>query len=234
MRLRVGSSGFSYKEWRGSFYPESLSPKKFLEHYAEHFTTVEINNTFYRMPKRELLAGWAERVPADFRFVLKAPQRITHKAKLANAEDDVAHFYAMREALGERAGPVLFQLPPWLRADIPLLEAFLAALPEDARAAFEFRHESWQDEKVTSALRDAGQVLCVAETDDQTERPELVATADWGYLRLRANDYDDAELDAWCGAIRSQPWSEVFVFFKHEDEGRAPRLAQRLAERFGG
>jgi uncharacterized protein YecE (DUF72 family) len=230
--LRVGTSGFAYKEWKGSFYPEKLPAKEMLRFYAGRLPAVEINNTFYRMPRRELLEGWAAQVPEDFRFVLKASRRITHVKRLADAADEVAYLYRAAEVLGERRGPILFQLPPFLRKDLPRLEAFLAGLPTGHRAAFEFRHESWQDDEVRAALRGAGAALCAADADDAAE-PALVASADFGYLRLRRSDYDEARLALWAERVRAQPWEEVFVFFKHEDAGAGPALAARFREVFG-
>jgi uncharacterized protein YecE (DUF72 family) len=230
VRVRAGTSGFSYKEWKGSFYPEDLPAEEMLRFYAERLPAVEINNTFYRMPKPALLSGWAEQVPPGFRFVLKASQRITHHKRLKEAASEVAYFFDVAATLGERLGPALFQLPPNLKKDLPRLEAFLAVLPEGARAAFEFRHASWFEDDVFAALRARGAALCVAE-DEELATP-LVATAAWGYLRLRRQDYDDAAVQAWAARIAGQPWTEVDVFFKHEDAGSGPRLATRLLELF--
>ena len=229
MNLLAGTSGFSFAEWKGSFYPADLAGKDMLRYYAERLPTVEINNTFYRMPKAEMLAGWTEQVPPGFRFAVKAPQRITHWKRLVDAGEDTAHFLAVVGALGERLGALLFQLPPHLKADLPRLQAFLpllAAAP--GPVAFEFRHESWDDEAVRAALADAGCALCVSETDEQPVT--TLPGGRFGYLRLRKTDYDGASLLAWVGRLRAQPWERALVFFKHEDEGRGPRLAARFRE----
>ncbi len=230
MHVLAGTSGFSYKEWKGSFYPEDLPAEEMLSFYAARLPAVEINNTFYRMPKPALLSSWAEQVSPQFRFVLKASQRITHHKRLKEAGSEVAYFFQTASTLGDRLGPALFQLPPNLKKDLPRLEAFLAVLPEGARAAFEFRHASWFEDDVFEALRGRGAALCVAE-DEELATP-LVATAGWGYLRLRRQDYDDAAVAAWAEKVRGQTWSEAYVFFKHEDAGSGPRLAAKLLEIF--
>jgi uncharacterized protein YecE (DUF72 family) len=228
MRLRAGSSGFSYKAWKGPFYPEKLPNNNMLAYYAERLSTVEINSSFYRMPKREVLEGWAEKVPDDFMFVLKASRRITHNSRLKESSyDSVEYLWNVATALGPHLGPILFQLPPNMKKDVERLNAFMGILPEGLRAAFEFRNDSWFDEEVYAAIRDAGHALCLAEFDE-SDTPALVSTTDWGYLRLRRQDYTDEALRAWLSAIEAQPWKEAFVFFKHEDEGAAPRLAARL------
>jgi len=230
VRVLAGTSGFSYKEWKGSFYPEELPAGEMLRYYAQRFPAVEINNTFYRMPKAALLAGWAEQVPDGFRFVLKASQRITHHKRLKDAAEEVDYFLRVASTLGDRLGPSLFQVPPNLKKDLPRLEAFLAGLPAAAKAAFEFRHASWFEDDVFDALRSHGAALCVAEDEDLAT--PCIATADWGYLRLRRQDYGDAEVAAWAERIRSQAWQETYVFFKHEDSGTGPRLAAQLQGMF--
>jgi uncharacterized protein YecE (DUF72 family) len=227
MQWNVGTSGFSYDEWSGSFYPETLPGSERLAFYAERLPSVEINNTFYRMPKAAVLAGWAERVPEAFRFALKAPRSITHK-KDAQPDDAVPHLFRMADALGANLGPVLFQLPPWSRKDIPKLRALLAPVPPGRKVALEFRHASWLDDEVFAVLREAGAALCAADFDDAAKQVPLVATADFGYVRLRAADYDDAQLQTWATQIAAKPWTAAFVFFKHEDAGAAPKLAERL------
>jgi uncharacterized protein YecE (DUF72 family) len=229
MRVLAGTSGFSYKEWKGSFYPEDLSADAMLSYYAERLPAVEINNTFYRMPKPALLEGWAAQVSPDFRFVLKASQRITHHKRLKEAGDEVAYFFRVAATLGERLGPALFQLPPNLKKDLPRLEAFLGVLPAGARAAFEFRHASWFEEDVFAALGARGAALCIAE-DEELATP-LVSTADWGYLRLRRQDYVEADVAAWADRVRAQSWAEAYVFFKHEDAGSGPKLAAEFLAR---
>ena len=233
MQTFIGTSGFSYPAWRGSFYPEKLPPSRMLEFYAERLGTVEINNTFYRMPKAEILRGWAAATPAGFRFAPKAPQQITHRQKLVGSADSVAFFLAAIEALGDKLGPTLFQLPPFLRKDLPRLTDFLAQIPAGARAAFEFRHASWFSDDVYEALRAHGAALCLADAEDLST--PVVATAGWGYLRLRRTDYDDAALATWAEQLRAQApgWTDAFVYFKHEDGARGPKLAARLGELIG-
>jgi uncharacterized protein YecE (DUF72 family) len=228
MRVFPGTSGFSYKEWKGSFYPEDLPDSEMLRFYSSRLPSVEINNTFYRMPRASLLESWAEQVPDGFSFALKAAQQITHRKRLKDAGDAVSYFLQVATTLGDRLGPVLFQLPPNLKKDLARLAEFLAQLPRSFRAAFEFRHESWFDEDVFSALSDAGAALCWAE-DERLATPNR-STAGWGYLRLRRQDYGEAEVAAWADRIRAQTWSEAYVFFKHEDAGTGPRLAGRLRE----
>jgi uncharacterized protein YecE (DUF72 family) len=233
MNLYVGTSGYSYKEWKGSFYPEDLPEKQMLKFYGERFRSVEINNTFYRMPKAAMLEGWANEVPPDFKFVLKAPQRITHIQRLADAGDSVSFLLKVAEALKERLGPLLFQLPPYLKKDAARLRDFLALLPAGRPAALEFRHESWFDDEIFGLLREHQAALCIAEAEEGVEVP-FVSTADWGYLRLRRPDYGDAELTAWLERIRQPGWKSAFVFFKHEEEGKGPAMARSFLELAGG
>lgn len=229
MKLHVGTSGYSYKEWKGTFYPEKMPTAQMLHFYGEHFKTVEINNTFYKMPKAAVLEAWAEQVPADFQFALKAPQRITHMKRLKDAGEPLLYFLEASMALKERLGPLLFQLPPNLKKDAPRLRDFLALLPANRRAAFEFRHESWFDEETLGVLRDHRVALCLAEADDELKVP-IEATADWGILRLRKAEYDDDALKAWLKRLETLGWQDAFVFFKHEDEGTGPKFANRLLE----
>lgn len=229
MNLYVGTSGYSYKEWKGTFYPNDLPARQMLRFYGEHFRTVEINNTFYRLPSASVLQAWASDVPADFRFALKAPQTITHRRRLKDAGDSLSQFLEVAAALKKRLGPLLFQLPPNFKKDVPRLRDFLALLPAKRRVAFEFRHPSWFDEEVVGLLRDHQVALCLAEAENDLEVP-FVATADWGYLRLRRPDYSTAELKRWVKRLRQQDWRDVFVFFKHEDEGKGPQLAKRFLE----
>ena len=235
MQIRVGTSGFSYKGWKGSFYPEKLPAKDMLRFYADKLIAVEINNTFYRMPKASVLEGWAASVPEHFRFAIKASRRITHNKRLKEVEDDTAYLLGQLESLGERLGVVLFQLPPNFKKDVPRLQGFLKALPKRWRAAFEFRHESWFDDEVYDTLRNHSAALATAETEDHETADDVpfAATADWGYLRLRRVVYTDEELQAWASRIKSQGWSDTFVFFKHEDKGTGPSLAKRFLELYG-
>jgi uncharacterized protein YecE (DUF72 family) len=229
MYLYVGTSGYSYKEWKGTFYPKDLPVQQMLRFYGERFRTVEINSTFYGIPSTSVLEGWANAVPADFKFVLKAPKQITHLQGLKDAGDLVSHLLEAAGALTEHRGPLLFQLPPTSKKDVPRLRAFLALLPLQHRAAFEFRHPSWFDVEVFGLLRDHRAALCVADTEGNLEVP-FVATTDWGYLRLRRPDYGDAELKAWVKRVQEPAWQDAFVFFKHEDEGKGPRMAKRFME----
>jgi uncharacterized protein YecE (DUF72 family) len=229
MNLYVGTSGYSYKEWKGTFYPEDLPEKQMLRFYGERFRSVEINNTFYRMPKASVLEAWAAEVPGEFKFVLKAPQRITHIQRLKDTADSVSYLLKVAGALKERLGPLLFQLPPYLKKDAPRLREFLGLLPADCRTAFEFRDQSWFDEEVLGLLRDRRAVLCIAEADNDLQIP-FVSTADWGYMRLRRPDYGDVELKAWVDRVRQQNWKDAFIFFKHEDEGKGPQMAKRFLE----
>ncbi len=229
MRLIVGTSGYSYKEWKGSFYPDDLPASKMLSFYAGHFGSVEINNTFYRMPDEKVVAKWAGEVPDGFTFVLKAPQRITHQKKLAGVEEDLRYFLEVAASLGPKLGPLLFQLPPYFRKDVPRLSDFLTRVPRPYRVEMEFRHESWSDDEVYDVLRGRDAALCASDTDEVADPDRLlVSTASWGYLRLRRTEYSDEQLTAWAGRVDSQNWSDAYVFFKHEDEGKGPAFAKRF------
>ncbi len=227
MRVLAGTSGFSYPEWKGQFYPDDVKTAGMLGYYAGRLPTVEINNTFYKLPKRELLEGWAAQVPAGFSFVLKASQRITHMARLDadKARQPVEYLWQVAGALGERLGPILYQTPPNLKPDLERLRGFLALLPAGMKAAFELRHPGWYDPAVLEMLRGAGAAWCVAEDDDTEGTPPVEATADWGYLRLRRNQYSPEQLAAWAGRVAAQPWREAWVFFKHEAAGCPPLTA---------
>lgn len=229
MNLYIGTSGYSYKQWKGPFYPEELSSKQMLSYYSSHFRSVEINNTFYRMPKVSVLEAWAREVPSYFRFALKAPQRITHLQRLVDSEESLDYLLEVSGALKERLGALLFQLPPYLRVDLPRLRNFLGLIPPDQRVAFEFRHQSWFDDELFALLKRHNAALCIAEAEGELKVP-FISTADWGYLRLRRPDYDAADLKMWASRVRAQPWHDVFVYFKHEEEAMAPRLARRFLE----
>ncbi|MEO6260310.1 MAG: DUF72 domain-containing protein [Thermoanaerobaculia bacterium] len=234
MKVSVGTSGYSYKEWKGTFYPEDLSAAKMLPYYAERFDTVEINNSFYRMPDEKTVEKWGAQVPDGFRFSIKAPQRITHQKKLVAASEDVARLVEVAGVLGEKLGPLLFQLPPYARKDALKLREFLAVVPAGCQAAFEFRHASWFDEEIYSILRSRDCALCLADTDEVADPQSLVvATASWGYLRLRRTEYADGEIAAWVRRVREQSWKEAYVFFKHEDEGKGPRFAVEFLRELG-
>ncbi|MBK8014816.1 MAG: DUF72 domain-containing protein [Deltaproteobacteria bacterium] len=259
MRLLVGTSGFAYKAWKGRFYPKDLKDKDFLSYYGQRFKTVEINNTFYRMPKREVLEHWCQSVPEDFVFVLKAPRQITHIKRLKDVAQPVAYFVEQCQAAGSRLGPVLVQTPNSVRCDLERLDAFLALVPAGLRLAFEFRHESWFSDEVLCCLRAHNAALVAMDSDHSTvagagagvgvgEASEMArvegagaadrawqdlarqlrSTSDFGYLRLRGCAYSDEDLSFWLNAVRAQSWREVFIFFKHEDEGAGPLFASRL------
>lgn len=229
MRILAGTSGWQYKEWKGSFYPDDMSTDGMLTYYADRFPTVEVNNTFYRMPKESVLRDWAERVPDGFTFVLKASQRITHYARLKEESiESLEYLLRCAAVLGDRLGPILFQLPPNLKKDLPRLASFLEHLPAGTRAAFEFRNPSWLDGEVYDLLRAHDLALCIANTDE--EETPFEATAGYGYLRLRKEAYGEGELESWADRIKAQRWSDVYVFFKHEDEGTGPKLARRFLD----
>ena len=233
MRVLVGMSGYAYKEWKGGFYPPDLPADQMLAYYTSRFSTVEINNTFYRLPKESVIVNWAAQAPEGFVFVLKASQRITHIGRLKDTEDAVGFFLKSASALGAKLGPTLFQLPPNFKKDLPRLQEFLKRIPPRWRAAFEFRHPTWFDEEVYDALRARQAALVAAETDEG-EAPPVVPTADWGYLRLRCAAYARQDLERWAQRIREQPWKEAFVFFKHEDDGgEGPRMAAEFKEIVG-
>ena len=223
--MLAGTSGYSYKEWSGHFYPEKLPPQAMLHYYAERFPTVEINNTFYRMPAPSLLERWAQEVPEGFAFTLKAPRRITHMKQLKEVGADVAEFTRRAGVLGDKLGMLLFQLPPYLKKDLTRLRNLFAALPPGRRAAVEFRHDSWRDDEVYETLRANAGILCVAD-NDEGDSP-FVCTSDIAYLRLRRTHYDESELRAWIERLGAQPLDRAYVYFKHE-EGLATRFADQL------
>lgn len=225
-RVLAGASGYAFKEWQGSFYPDKIKAEDMLAWYAARLPTVEINNTFYRMPKPAVLENWAQATPPEFRFAIKASRRITHDARIkADAADSVAYLYRMLASLPGKLGAVLFQLPPNLKKDLPRLEAFLQMLPEGHRAAFEFRNDSWFDDEVYALLRRSGAALVLSEREDNAP-PPLVETAPWGYVRLRLEQYSDHDLEQWAGRIAATSWNETFVYFMHEPT--APGYAQTL------
>ncbi len=227
MNLYVGTSGYSYKEWKGIFYPEKLPAKEMLRYYGTRLSTVEINATFYRMPQVNMLENWKEQVPGNFRFSLKASQRITHFKRLKETEEETKYFLETASVLGDQLGVVLFQLPPSMKKDLLRLEAFLTQLPPETAAAFEFRHPTWFDDDVLELLRSQNRPLVVSDTDDMPVM-HIDKTADWGYMRLRRVNYSEENLAEWLERVRAQNWSETFVFFKHEDEGTGPKLAAQF------
>jgi uncharacterized protein YecE (DUF72 family) len=231
MRVHVGTSGYNYPEWRGTFYPDDLPAGKMFEWYAARFRTVEINYTFYRMPTPKTTGAWHDQAPAGFRYALKAPRRITHEKRLKDCADTVGFFAESARVLATHAGPLLFQLPPTFRCDLARLDAFLAVLPADLRAAFEFRHDSWLTEDVFTRLAEKHAALCIADFGDKTT--PLRATARHGYFRLRDEGYTPADIDAWAGRIADLggDWDDAFVYFKHEGEGKGPEFASAFVER---
>ncbi len=226
-RLLAGASGYSFKEWKGTFYPDDMKPEAMLNWYGERLPTVEINNTFYQMPKTSVLENWAAATPDAFRFAIKASRRITHMSRLKadTAAESVAYLYRTLAALGAKRGPVLFQLPPFMKKDLPRLTEFLSLLPAGHHAAFEFRNDSWFDDDVYAALKGVGASLCFSEREDDAP-PPLVETAPWGYVRLRLETYSDDDLQAWARRLEATGWREIYVYFMHEPT--APAYAKAL------
>lgn len=229
MDLWVGTSGYSYKEWKGSFYPSAMKDAEMLGFYAERLPAVEINNTFYRLPKASVLESWREQVPPGFRFVLKASRRITHIKRLREAGDETSYLFDTAGVLGQRLGPILFQLPPNFQKDLPRLQAFLDLIPPGKSAAVEFRHSSWFEDGVFDSLRARGCALCLSDTDENP-LDRLIGTARWGYLRLRREKYSKKQVAKWAEQILAQDWDGAYVFFKDEGEGHGPKLALQLIE----
>jgi uncharacterized protein YecE (DUF72 family) len=227
MKIWAGASGYSFKEWCGPFYPEKTKPEAMLPWYSQRLPTVEINNTFYRMPRPEVLANWAACTPEAFRFAIKASRRITHmsRIKAESSVEPLGWLYKNLESLGPKRGPVLFQLPPNMKKDLPRLESFLQLLPADHRAAFEFRNDSWFADDVYAALRGAGAALVLSEREDATP-PPMVETAPWGYVRLRLESYSEDDLARWAERLAATGWSDTFVYFMHEPT--APEYAKTL------
>ncbi|MEO5590355.1 MAG: DUF72 domain-containing protein [Gemmatimonadaceae bacterium] len=222
MKLLAGTSGYSFKEWKGTFYPADIKADAMLGVYASKFPTIEINNTFYRLPKEHVLLEWASQVPDNFIFAIKASQRITHHTRLKPESESMIEFLLKNTAvLAERMGPILFQLPPNLKKDLPRLQNFIGYLPADRRFTFEFRHESWWEEDVFTTLRDRDIAMCISESADI--KCPVVATASWGYLRLHRLDYDAAALSEWANTVAAQKWDDVYVYLKHDEgEGSGP------------
>jgi uncharacterized protein YecE (DUF72 family) len=229
MKIFVGTSGFGYKEWKGKFYPDKLPPKEMLRFYAEHFTAVEINNTFYHMPTEPVLTSWAEQVPGGFVFALKAPQVITHLKRLRNVDSEAEYFFRTLSILDKKLGAVLFQFPKSFRANRPALEDFLTLIPGDIPCAFDFRSPSWLEHEILDLLQGRGCSLCTTDADENPAG-EIIKTAAWGYLRLRRANYTDADLSQWLERILAHQWEKAFVFFKHEEEAKGPELARRFRE----
>ena len=229
MKFWVGTSGFQYAEWKGNFYPEDLPAAKMLPFYAERLSTTEINYTFHRIPAPKTIDNWKQLTPENFRFALKAPQKITHWSKLHDCTDTLAYFCKVVTGLGERLGPVSFQLPPTFKKDADVLSSFLREFPS-MRAAFEFRHESWFDDEIFGLLKSRNIALCIADTENMAT--PTAATADYGYLRLRREDYEKIDIERWAKFVREQNnrWSDAFVYFKHEEAGIGPKLATQMME----
>ena len=229
----VGTSGYNYPEWKGSFYPQDLAAAKMLPYYAARFPTVEINYTFYRMPTEKLVAGWAAQTPAPYKLTLKAPRRITHDSRLKDCGELVTRFTQVGATLGDKLGVLLFQLPPFARKDLPLFDAFLADLPTETRAAFEFRHASWLDDEVFERLQKRNLALCVADSEKMSIPVRL--TADYAYFRLRDEGYTPDDVKRWAETIARDTAAcrDVFVYFKHEEQGKGPELAKILMQHLG-
>lgn len=227
MRLYIGTSGYQYKFWRGHFYSERCKEADMLSEYGAQLGSVEVNNTFYRMPKSEVVARWAAQVPDDFRFAIKASQRITHKLRLKECEEPLGYLKSSLQQLGDKLGVVLFQLPPFLKADVPRLSTFLSVVPEGMPVAMEFRHESWNCDATYEALRARGAALCLADVDDNNTEAPWVHTAPFAYVRLRREEYSEADLQAFADRLLAQPLEAAFIYFKHEEP--AAQLAQRLS-----
>jgi uncharacterized protein YecE (DUF72 family) len=224
----VGTSGYNYPEWKGSFYPEKLPAAKMLPYYAERFPTVEINYTFYRAPNEKILQGWDAATPERFKLTLKAPKRITHDARLRDCGDRVRQFLETAAVLGSKLGALLFQLPPNLKKDLTLFDAFLETFPPRVCAAFEFRHASWLDEEIYARLRARNLALCVADSEKLSTPVEV--TADYAYFRLRDEGYGPADIERWARVIedRTSQCRDVYVYFKHEESGKGPEFAREL------
>ena len=229
----IGTSGFQYAEWKGTFYPEDLSTAKMLPYYAERFSTTEVNYSFRRIPSPKTIQGWWDATPERFKFSLKAPQKVTHFAKLKNCGDTMRYFCQVICDLEAKLGPVLFQLPPNFKKDAALLAAFLGDVPDGLRAAFEFRNPSWFDDDVFTVLKAKNIALCIADSADLST--PIVPMANYGYLRLRREDYTDADMERWAAVIREkeEAWTDIFVYLKHEESGMGPRLARQLIELLG-
>src|SRR6266571_6302689 len=228
MKSWIGTSGFQYTAWKGTFYPETLPASKMLPFYAERFSTTEINYTFRRIPSGKTIEDWFNVTPAHFKFSLKAPQKVTHFAKLRDCADTLRYFYQVILDLEDKLGPVLFQLPPAFKKDAPLLASFLNDIPSRSRAAFEFRHTSWFDDEVFALLKNKNMALCIADSEKLST--SVVVTADYGYLRLRREDYQAVDITRWAKEISAKGniWSDAFVYFKHEESGTGPKLATEM------
>jgi uncharacterized protein YecE (DUF72 family) len=232
LKIYIGTSGYSYKEWKGGFYPPRIQPKEMLRFYSERFDAVEINNTFYHMPQPTILASWAEQVPDTFLFSVKAPQTITHLKQLRNVNSETEYLFRALPGLGTKLGPVLFQFARSFHVDHSVLQGFLSLIPQKASCTFEFRNPAHLDKETLSLLRARNFALCVSDAEDHPV-DEIVDTAGWGYLRLRRAYYSDSELTGWVKRILSRDWDRAFIFFKHEEEASSPEMAIRFQEIIG-
>jgi uncharacterized protein YecE (DUF72 family) len=231
MEVYTGTSGFSYKEWVGNFYPEKIKGADMLPFYAKQLGIVEINNTFYRMPKKEVLEHWKEETPGDFLFSIKASRRITHIKRLLNAEDEVHYLLENLKVMGKKLGAILFQFPPYFKKNSERLSDFLKILPENIPAVFEFRDDAWYDDEIAGLLKERNFIFCYSDMDEK-EKPKIINTAGWGYLRLRRENYSKQDLENWSKTIKEQNWKKALVFFKHEGDGTGPKLAREFSEMF--
>jgi uncharacterized protein YecE (DUF72 family) len=231
MKVWIGTSGYSYAEWKGAFYPADLAANKMFGFYSERFSTVEINATFYRMPTDKLIDGWVKAAPPGFRYTLKAPKLFTYTKHLLDCAQPLDFVLGRAHRLGDSRAALLFHLPPYLKKDVPALKDFVAMIPREVRAAFEFRNVTWHDDTVYSTLSDAGAALCISDSDKLTT--PLVATTSWGYLRLRDEGYGREDVARWLEQIRAQKWDEAFVYFKHEDAGKGADFALQMKEMEG-
>jgi len=229
MEFYVGTSGYAYREWKGKFYPEKIPAGKMLGFYSARLNAVEVNNTFYRMPKESVVLSWSKEVPEPFVFAIKAPQVITHLKRLRGVLEETDYFFRTISILDQKLGPILFQFPKSFRANRPALQDFLGLIPRGRQCAFEFRDPSWLDDEILSLLHENGASLCIADADENPAT-EIARTAQWGYLRLRRSDYTDADLSKWLERIVSQKWEKTFIFFKHEEEAKGPEMAMRFRE----
>ncbi len=228
--IYAGTSGYSYKEWKGRFYPQTTVAKDMLSFYASKLPAVELNNTFYRLPQPGMIESWKAQVPKNFRFCVKASQGITHFRRLKDAADATKRMLEIVSGLEERLAAVIYRLPEDFEKDLARLETFLKHLPRNPPAVFDFRHPSWFDDDVVQLLRSENRVLCVSDMDELPAARDIHRTADWGYVRLRRVNYSTADLREWISRMKDQDWKTAFVFFKHEDEGTGPRLAAEFID----
>jgi uncharacterized protein YecE (DUF72 family) len=232
MKLYTGTSGFSYKEWVGNFYPKDIKADGMLRYYAEHLGTVEINNTFYRMPKKDILEHWKSETPGHFLFSIKASQKITHRKRLVETDEEMKYLLGNLEVLGDQLGAILFQFPAFFKKNADRLAAFIERLPEGTPAVFEFRDNSWSDDEIAGLLAKRNLIYCFSDMDDK-EIPKIISTGNWGYFRLRRENYSDQDLADWVKTIKDQNWKKALVFFKHEGDGIGPALAKKFEMMFG-